>query len=97
MSYHRHQAIEDVLLRPGDQDITAHVDFTALQAHGQGLGLETVRYESLASFLLRAGEPDSFASALEAGSEAEQMRLRMQLKSLLFGMGETFRVLLQKK
>jgi SAM-dependent MidA family methyltransferase len=97
MSYRRHRALEDVLARPGEQDITAHVDFTALQERGSELGLETVRFESLAQMLLRAGEPDSFASALRAESEQEELRLRMQLKSLLFGMGETFRVLLQRK
>ena len=51
----------------------------------------------MSSFLLRAGEVDAFASALAANSEEEEFRHRMQLKSLLFGMGETFRVLLQRK
>jgi SAM-dependent MidA family methyltransferase len=97
MSYRRHQAIEDVLDCPGEQDITAHVDFTALREHGEKVGLETVRYEKLAMTLLRTGEADQFASALAAGTEDEAFRLRMQLKSLLFGMGETFQVLVQRK
>jgi hypothetical protein len=41
--------------------------------------------------LLEAGEPDQFAAALGSGD----LRRRLQLKTLLFGMGETFRVLLQ--
>ena len=41
MSYRRHQAIEDVLKNPGEQDITAHVCFTALEEHGRSIGLET--------------------------------------------------------
>jgi SAM-dependent MidA family methyltransferase len=97
MSYHRHTAIDNVLLRPGEQDITAHVDWTALEEHGAALGLRTVRFESLASALLHAGETDQFASALAAGDEAGEKRHRMQLKSLLFGMGETFQVLVQRK
>jgi SAM-dependent MidA family methyltransferase len=97
MSYRRHLAIDDVLARPGEQDITAHVNFTALQECGRSLGLETVRFESLARTLLRAGEGDNFESALRAQSDEESLRLRMQLKTLLFGMGETFRVLLQRK
>lgn len=97
MSYHRHRATEDVLACPGERDITAHVDFTLLETRGRELGLETVRFESLGQMLLRAGEADSFASALEGGSEPERLRRRMQLKSLLFGMGETFRVLLQRR
>ena len=97
MSYHRHTAIDDVLVRPGEQDITAHVDWTALEEHGTSLGLRTVRFESLASALLHAGEPDQFASALAAPDEAAEKHHRLQLKSLLFGMGETFRVLVQSK
>ena len=51
-------------------------------------------FETLAQTLLAAGEPDQFAAALGAAGE---LRRRMQLKTLLFGMGETFRVLLQRK
>jgi SAM-dependent MidA family methyltransferase len=38
MSYRRHQALEDVLAAPGERDITAHVNFTALQQHAESLG-----------------------------------------------------------
>jgi SAM-dependent MidA family methyltransferase len=96
MSYRRHQADEDVLDDPGAKDITAHVSFTALEEHGARLGFETVRFETLAQTLLAAGEPDQFAAALAASTPAEELRRRLQLKSLLFGMGETFRTLLQK-
>lgn len=96
MSYRRHQADEDVLNDPGAKDITAHVSFTALEEHGARLGLETVRFETLAQTLLAAGEPDQFAAALAASTREEELRRRLQLKSLLFGMGETFRTLLQR-
>ena len=96
MSYRRHQADEDVLDDPGAKDITAHVPFTALQEHGARVGLETVRFETLAQTLLAAGEPDQFAAVLTASTCAEELRRRLQLKSLLFGMGETFRTLLQR-
>ena len=96
MSYHRHQAAEDVLDDPGGKDITAHVCFTALEEYGARLGLRTVRFETLAQTLAAAGEPDQFAAALAGATSAEESRRRLQLKSLLFGMGETFRVLLQR-
>jgi len=96
MSYRRHQADENVLEDPGAKDLTAHVAFTALQEHGACIGLETVRFETLAQTLLAAGEADQFAAALESVTEQEQTRRRLQLKSLLFGMGETFRTLLQR-
>jgi len=97
MSYRRHQALDDVLRDPGEQDITAHVCFTALEQHGGLAGLETESFEPLARTLLAAGERDQFARALEGSTPAEQMKRRLQLKQLLFGMGETFRTLIQRK
>jgi SAM-dependent MidA family methyltransferase len=94
MSYRRHAASVDVLSGPGDRDITAHLCFTAIEEHGKRLGFETARFETLSRTLLDAGEADQFAAAL-AGDDGE--RRRLQLKTLLFGMGETFRTLLQKK
>jgi SAM-dependent MidA family methyltransferase len=97
MSYRRHQALEDVLEEPGERDITAHVNFTALSGHAAEAGFEIVRFEPMAQLLLRAGEGDHFAGALEAAAEREAQRLRMQLKTLLYGMGESFRALLARK
>ena len=90
MSYRRHASSEDVLADPGERDITSHVCFPALE----GRGLRTVRFETLANTLLAAGEADQFSAALAGPDET---RRRLQLKTLLFGMGETFRSLLQEK
>lgn len=96
MAYRRHAASDDVLADPGAIDITAHVNFTALLEHASLLGLECIHWETLGQALLRAGEPDQFEAALRADTMVEQTRRRLQLKSLLFGMGETFRTLLLK-
>jgi SAM-dependent MidA family methyltransferase len=93
MGYRRHTAIENVLCDPGERDITAHVNFTALDRAGAARGFRNERFETLAQTILAAGEPDQFAAAL--GSD--DPRRRLQLKTLLFGMGETFRVLLQRR
>lgn len=97
MSYRRHRAYEDVLAEPGERDITAHVPFTALEDHARRFGFGPVRLESLASLMLRIGERDGFARVLEASTESEAVRRRLQLKSLLIGMGESFRALLAQK
>ncbi len=97
MGYRRHSAREDVLTDPGARDITAHVNFTALEETGTACGLVKERFETLAQTLLAAGERDQFAAALGSAGTGEELRRRMQLKTLLFGMGETFRVLLQRK
>lgn len=92
MSYRSHRASDDVLLDPGARDITAHVNFTAIEERGRRLGLAPVRRETLARTILAAGERDKFALAL-AGPPARAQ----QLKTLLFGMGETFLTLVQRK
>lgn len=97
MSYRRHQALEDVLRNPGEQDITAHVAFDALIEVAERNGMELVRLESLAQLLLRTGEPDKFAEALRAPLADEETRRRLQLKTLLFSMGDVFRVLILRK
>ncbi|HET8549855.1 MAG TPA: SAM-dependent methyltransferase [Bryobacteraceae bacterium] len=97
MSYRRHHADEDVLAEPGDRDITAHVAFGALEAQARRRGLEVVCTESMAATLIRVGEADQFMSALAAADDTEALRLRMQLKTLLFGMGEAFRTLLLRR
>lgn len=97
MSYRRHTALEDVLADPGERDITAHVSFTALEEHGRRCGFDPARPATLAQTLLEAGAPDEFAAALAAGTPAACSERRLQLKTLLFGMGETFRTLLQRR
>jgi SAM-dependent MidA family methyltransferase len=96
MGYRRHMAREDVLEDPGERDITAHVNFTALEECGAAGGLRRERFETLARMLMTAGEADEFAAALNSAA-AEEPRRRMQLKTLLFGMGETYRTLLQRR
>ena len=90
MSYRSHSASDEVLADPGERDITSHVPFDALRAAGEAHGLETVRLETMAQFLLRVGESDQFAEAVRGGGEGA-------LKTLIYGMGESFRVLLQRK
>ena len=88
MAYRRHVALDDVLAEPGTRDITAHVNFTALEEHGLGAGLERVHLETLAQMIIGLGE--------EIVTPVAQSH-PLQLKTLLFGMGETFRVLVQRK
>jgi len=87
MSYRAHHATEDVLADPGERDITSHVPFDVLREMEE---LDVERFETLSQFVMRLGEEDHFAGLVNSGFEE-------QLKTLLFGMGETFRVLLQIK
>jgi len=50
-AYHRHRLSADVLGNVGEQDLTAHVNFSAIQAAGEAAGLRTERLETQARFL----------------------------------------------
>ena len=100
MAYRGHQANEEYYEAPGEQDLTAHVNFTALRQWGERAGLETVGLTSQTEFLLALGKENEFADLYEDGmDETDRLRARLQLKTLIFpeGMGERFQVLMQKK
>jgi SAM-dependent MidA family methyltransferase len=50
-AYHQHQLNPDILANPGEQDLTAHVNFTALQAAGESAGLTTDAFLTQEQFL----------------------------------------------
>ena len=100
LSYRDHRVSEDFYAAPGEQDLTAHVNFTALETWGRRSGLETAEFTSQTNFLLALGQPNGFADLCDPGqTEADQVRARLQLKTLIHpeGMGERFHVLLQRK
>jgi SAM-dependent MidA family methyltransferase len=55
MCHYRHHAHPDPFYLPGLQDITAHVDFTAMALAAQDAGLPVLAYMSQAAFLIGAG------------------------------------------
>ena len=100
LAYANHRASENFYSAPGRQDLTAHVNFTALRLWGEKSGLETLRTVSQTAFLLALGQGNEFADLYEEGmDEAERVRARLQLKTLIYpeGMGERFQVLVQQK
>ncbi len=93
MSYRRHQADDDVLSQPGERDITAHVAWAWLESTAAQCGWRRRSFESLSSFLMRTGEVDQFRAALAGAPEKHTL----QLKTLLFGMGESFQVMMLER
>jgi SAM-dependent MidA family methyltransferase len=93
MSYRRHRAVDDVLRAPGEQDITAHVAWTRLEEEAARRGWKKTRMETMASLLMRAGEKDAFEGALAGDRE----KMTQQLKTLVFGMGESFQAMLLER
>ena len=100
LAYQNHRSSEEFYASPGEQDLTAHVNFTALESWGKRSGLETVGFTSQTAFLLALGQGNEFADLCDEGqSEAERTKARLQLKTLIHpeGMGERFQVLIQQK
>jgi SAM-dependent MidA family methyltransferase len=100
MCYRQHSASENPYEAPGEQDITAHVNFTALRATGERGGLDCLGLITQAQFLMGIGEETQFADAFEdAHLPQERAKRALQLKHLVTpaGMGETFNVLAMAK
>jgi SAM-dependent MidA family methyltransferase len=97
LTYRQHTAAASPYAAPGEQDITAHVNFTALRARGAERGLEPLGLITQSQFLLGIGEETRFADAFQdCELPQERVKVALQLKHLITpgGMGETFQVLL---
>lgn len=68
--HYRHRVHHDPLILAGLQDLTAHVDFSALARAAASVGIECIGYGSQGSFLLGAGLLEHLASSAEPGSSA---------------------------
>lgn len=92
MAYHRHRAHEDYLSRVGEQDLTAHVNLTALRREAERLGLTTLGITTQDRFLLANRILDGL-DADDGGPMAATKR-RLQAKQLIHpdGMGTAFKV-----
>src|SRR4051812_18069138 len=94
MCHHRHQAHADPFARPGLEDITAHVDFTALAEAAHDGGAEILGYASQAQYLVNCGITDVLGET-NAENALHYAPIAAQAQKLLSPaeMGELFKVL----
>lgn len=94
MCHYRHHAHDDPFSLIGLQDITAHVDFSAIAATARDAGLDVLGYCSQAQFLINCGIADRLA-ATPAAETGTYLPLAAQAQKLLSPaeMGELFKVL----
>ncbi len=100
MAYRHHSASPDPYQAPGEQDLTAHVNFTALTAACEQAGMQVEQLRTQAQFLMAIGETTQFADAFEdCRIPQERAKVALQLKHLVtpVGMGETFQVLIASR
>lgn len=95
-AYRRHQVTDDLLADPGEQDLTAHVNFSAIQAAGESARLRTETFCTQPQFLTRIVEkvfkqPGSF------GEWTPKQSRQLQTLTHPEHLGRAFRVLVQSK
>jgi SAM-dependent MidA family methyltransferase len=100
MAYRRHSASPDPYQAPGEQDLTAHVNFTALAAACEQDGMRCEKLRTQAQFLMGIGEKNQFGDAFEeCRLPQERAKVALQLKHLASpeAMGETFQVFIASR
>jgi SAM-dependent MidA family methyltransferase len=100
LAYRGHTTSEDYFSAPGECDLTAHVNFSALIDEGRAAGLDCVGFTTQEKFLMALGEDNEFADLYDPGqTELEKLQARLKLKRLISpaGMGTIFKVLIQRK
>ena len=100
--YFRHQLALDPYIRVGLQDVTADVDFRAMDLHGREAGFETVLFTTVAALLTADGGGERLAYLLEratspSGEALEADHEAQVLAGLLDpqGLGGAYKVMLQ--
>lgn len=93
-AYRQHRLCKDVLADPGEQDITAHVNFSALIAAGEANGLRTLGMRSQTQFLTACA-----AALWQNWPEAWSTQSAGRLQTLIHPhhLGRAFRVLVQAR
>ena len=98
MCHYRHRAHDDPLIFPGLQDITSHVDFTAIAEAGYDSGLTVAGYTNQGHFLLSCGVTDLVNMTDITGDTQRSIagiKQAQEIKKLTLPheMGELFKVL----
>jgi SAM-dependent MidA family methyltransferase len=97
MCYHRHQLIEDPLVNIGEQDITAHVNFSSVKKWGEDADFKTLGFCGQGAYLTSLGIEDEL-KRLAVESKDYLFELA-RIKKLIMpqGMGESHQVMVQYK
>jgi len=97
LAHLKHQALDDVLTDPGSRDITAHVDFTALNRAGEAAGLNTDCWMTQGAWLAQSPSVQEHLRQLAVAADVKSMQAIAGAKRMLIpqGMGELFKLSIQ--
>jgi SAM-dependent MidA family methyltransferase len=99
-AFSRHRMIDNVLARPGEQDLTTTVDWTQINDAGRRAGLRAIRFERLDLFLASEGLLQRFGELFsQTRDEVESLRLSTGVREMIMphGLAASFQVLVQEK
>ncbi|PWB51267.1 MAG: hypothetical protein C3F06_10645 [Candidatus Methanoperedenaceae archaeon] len=96
MCYYNHTVNESPFEHIGEQDMTSHVNFSALDHWGRKNGLDLCGFTDQAHFLMGMGI-DDYLKNLQEKSPKDYFKKMLPIKSLIMDMGGTFKVMIQKK
>jgi SAM-dependent MidA family methyltransferase len=90
----RHHLSDDPLASPGEQDLTAHVNFSAIERAGLRAGLKTATFETQAQYLTQLA-----GKFFESGAPAWDAKRLRQFQTLVHPehLGRSFRVFIQAR
>jgi SAM-dependent MidA family methyltransferase len=94
-AYFKHHVTEDVLARPGQQDLTAHVNFSSIQKAGEEAGLNTDAYLTQPQFLTNI--LSALAPTPILRSWGEKQTRQFQTLTHPEHLGRSFKVLIQSR
>jgi SAM-dependent MidA family methyltransferase len=94
-AYFRHHVSDDVLANVGEQDLTAHVNFSVIQAAGESAGLKTDSFQTQAQFLTQILAKASKNNTLGNWSSAQARQF--QTLTHPEHLGRAFRVPVQSR
>ncbi|RPI36230.1 MAG: SAM-dependent methyltransferase [Nitrospiraceae bacterium] len=97
LCYHEHQLSENPYLNIGEQDITAHVNFSAVKKWGEEIGIETAGYCGQGVFMVSLGIDDDMKKIAETSNDFVFEIARIKKLILPQGMGESHKVMIQYK
>ncbi|MCZ7381020.1 MAG: SAM-dependent methyltransferase [Candidatus Methanoperedens sp.] len=96
MCYYKHTANETPFEHIGEQDITSHVNFSALLHWGRKNGLELCGFTDQSHFLMGLGIED-YLKRLQENEPENYLKKMLPVKTLMMEMGDTFKILIQEK
>lgn len=97
LCYYKHQVNENPYENIGEQDITAHVNFSSLRKWGEEIGFKTIGYCPQGTFLISLGIDEAITELYSNSPDYESEILKIKGLILPHGMGESHKVMIQYK